>query len=120
MLIDDRGFLSAGYMKYVNDMIVHIFSSDVGDMWLQLAANNLVKWLHTNGLVINVFKTKEMVIYFGCRFNKENDKPCNLVSSRVIECVHSFKLLGIYISSDLSWEFNVDYIIKKVLNICFG
>jgi hypothetical protein len=51
MLINDLRF-SSGYMKYADDTIVYIFSSDVGNMSLQFAADDLVKWSHTNDLVI--------------------------------------------------------------------
>jgi hypothetical protein len=64
MLINDIKF-STGYMKYVDDTTVYIFSGDAGDMSLQVAANDLVKWSRNNDLVINESKTKEMIIYFG-------------------------------------------------------
>ncbi len=83
-------------------------------MSLQFAADDLVKWSRSNGLVINESKTKEMVIYFGRKFSKENDIPHTIIYDRVIHHVHSFKLLGVYISSDLSWDFHVEYIVKKV------
>ena len=34
----------------------------------------------------------------------------------VIECVKSFKLLGVYISEDLTWGAHYDYIVKKASN----
>jgi hypothetical protein len=118
MLINDLKF-STGYMKYVDDTTVYTFSGDVGDMSLQVAADDLVKWSRTNGLVINESKTKEMVIYFGRKFNRENDIPHTVINNKVIDRVNSFKLLGVYISSDLSWDFHVDYMIKKVVKRMF-
>jgi hypothetical protein len=37
----------------------------------------------------------------------------------VIDRADSFKLLGVYISSDMSWDFHVDYIVKKVVKRTF-
>ena len=37
-----------------------------------------------------------------------------VMNGRTIERVQSFKLLGIHISADLSWDMHVDYLIKKV------
>jgi hypothetical protein len=105
-------------MKYVDDTTVYTFSGDLGDMSLQFTANDLAKWSHTNGLVINEYK-KEMVIYFGGKFNKENDIPNNAINNRVIDRVASFKLLIVYISPNLSWNFHIDYIVKKVVERIF-
>jgi hypothetical protein len=88
-------------------------------MSLQVAADDLVKWSRTNGLVINESKTKEMVNYFGRKFNRENDISYTVINNKVIDCVNSFKLLGVYIASDLSWDFHVDYMIKKVVKHLF-
>jgi hypothetical protein len=60
-------------------------------------------------------KTKEMVIYFGHKFDKENDIPHTVINNRFIDSVDLFKLLEVYISYDLSWDFHVDYIVKKVV-----
>jgi hypothetical protein len=104
MLIKDIKF-STGYMKYADDTTVYTFSGDVGDMSLQVAADDLVKWSCTNGLIINESKTKEMVIYFGQKINRENDIPHTVINNHVIDRVNSFKLLVVYISSDLHWIF---------------
>ena len=34
------------------------------------------------------------------------------MNGRTIERVQSFKLLGIHITADLSWDMHVDYLIK--------
>ncbi len=52
MLINHLKF-SASYMKYVDDTTVYAISSDVGDMLLQVAADDLVKWSRINGSVTN-------------------------------------------------------------------
>ena len=31
----------------------------------------------------------------------------------VVECVKSYKLLGVYIDNDLKWNSHIDYIVKK-------
>jgi hypothetical protein len=93
MLINVLKF-STGYMKYIDDTTVNTFSSDVGDMSLQVAADDLVEWSCTNGLVINESKTKEIVIYFRRKFNRENDIPHTVINNKVIDHVNSFKLLG--------------------------
>ena len=41
-----------------------------------------------------------------------------VMNGRTIERVQSFKLMGIHITADLSWDMHVDYLIKKVTE-CF-
>ena len=53
-------------------------------------------------MVVNESKTKEMLIYFG---SSDRDLvPPILVNDLAIGRVTTFKLLGVIISSDLSWE----------------
>ena len=35
------------------------------------------------------------------------------IGDSVVECVKSYKLLGVYIDNDLKWNSYIDYIVKK-------
>jgi hypothetical protein len=68
------------------------------------------------GMRLNPKKCKEMVIDF------LQYKPCELrtlvignagTSNAPLETVDSYKLLGVHISKDLSWNTHCDYIVKK-------
>lgn len=61
---------------------------------------------------VNENKTKEMLIYFGTKFF-HNDVPVLSVNDKEIERVESFKLSGVVISSDLSWQKHVENILEK-------
>ena len=74
-----------------------------------------MSWTDVNGMVINTSKTQEMV----------DDIPLICINGRQIKRVVSFKLLGIVISSDLTWDSHVSYILSKsskriycILNLC--
>ena len=72
--------------------------------------SNLVSWCNNNNLILNVSKTKELVIDF-------RRDPLPLVQLQIdgqtVEVVNSFKFLGTFISNDLKWETNTTFIIKK-------
>ena len=36
-----------------------------------------------------------------------------ILGNNVIERISTYKLLGVYISSDLKWDYHIDYIVKK-------
>ena len=55
-------------MKYVDDTTAVSATCDLLDNSLQSAANALSTWCHTNGMTINVNKTKEMLVYFGLKY----------------------------------------------------
>ena len=56
---------------------------------------------------LNEDKTKEMYILF-----KQNPAsvPPLIINSKAVEQVHSFKILGVWLSDDLSWKSHVDHI----------
>ena len=63
-MINDLHF-DLGYAKYVDDTTVFSISTNPRDCSLQEASDYLVYWTNVNGMLININKTKEMVIYFG-------------------------------------------------------
>ena len=111
--------LSIPCIKYVDDVTVLSVSNEPCDSSLQLALNNLLIWCDKNGMRLNVKKTKEMLITFGCK--QVNCLPLTTANG-VIDRVTEFKLLGVIISSDLTWNKHVNYIVsrasKRLFAIC--
>ena len=71
---------------------------------------SFVNWCDSNHLVLNVTKTREMVIDF-CKQTKVPD----LIVIKEIdeERVGTFKYLGIVPNNKLTWKQNTDSIVKK-------
>ena len=63
-------------------------------------------------MIINLNKSKEMVL--SCLAKQRIGLPCLTTQSDVIERVTTFKLLGITLLSDLSWEAHINAICAKV------
>ena len=109
LLINDLQF-DLPYIKYVDDTTVTTSSDDPFDTALQGSVNHLCDWCQTNGMRV---KVKEMVIYFG-RMSGLDFIPNLAIGSDLIERVHSFKLLGVIFSSDLTWHRHISYLLGKV------
>ena len=58
-------------------------------------------------------KTTEMLFHFGRTISKDEVTPLR-IHNVDIERVQSFKLLGVYISADLTWSVHVAFLLKKV------
>ena len=56
-----------------------------------------------------------MVVYFGKQLCVDGI-PLICINDSYIKRVVSFKLLGVVISSDLTWDAHVSYILSKILN----
>ncbi len=112
ILINDLTFAQS-YIKFVDDVSVVSVSVDPNDQALQDSLSNLIKWCDLNSMNINANKTREMVVCFGKNV-AVSDVPVLKCGIDVIQRVVSFKLLGIYFNSELTWKDHVEYILKKV------
>ena len=63
------------------------------------------------GMKLNSKKCKEMIINF-MQYSPFPPVPLT-VGGSVIERVVTYKLLGVYISDDLSWNVHIEHIVKK-------
>ena len=77
----------------------------------------LTKWTHLwinckdNYLVLNVSKTKELILDY--RINKHDPNPVIIDGSEVQRTDH-YKYLGVIMDNKLCWKQHVDYICKKL------
>jgi len=108
ILIDDLNTIMATF-KFVDDVTVteHIDRSNISQM--QLAADEIADWSHRNFMNINTKKTKEMLLDPIVK-----TPPASIVfDTGVVDRVTSFKLLGVVITDNLSWENHVSAICAK-------
>ena len=102
---------SPNIVKYVDDTTIWEACSFNGeDSTIQQSANVLMEWSTNNKMQLNTDKTKEMVVYFGKKALALNQIR---IQDSNIEQVSSFKLLGVTINDQLTWQDHVQNICKK-------
>ena len=115
-MIDDLR-LDVPTYKYVDDTTLYTVSNDPNDDRLQTAVTAVKEWSSNNDMRLNSKKTKEMVISF-------SKPPPQLPSIKVDGCplerVDSVTLLGVILSSDLSWDMHMGHILKKAQSRLFA
>ena len=76
---------------------------------MQLAADQVAEWSHLNFMNINTKKTKEMLLGPVLK----NPPPPIVFDTGTVDRVATFKLLGVTIMNNLSWEEHVSVISTK-------
>ena len=94
--------------KYVDDTCIVYTGSDSQAPNLQEAADNL--WTIQNDMKINKSKTKELVIDL---FKTRTNFPTIRIDGTDTQRVTEAKILGITITSNLTWDVHVDEITRK-------
>ena len=79
--------------------------------------DDFVEWCENNFLLLNVSKTKELVIDFR-RKKKSQVVPIQMKGAD-IEIVDSYKYLGVVIDSKLNWSLHIDKVYKKTQSRLF-
>ena len=96
--------------KYVDDCTFYEIVGKSHISEIQKDLDDLLDWTKNNNMLLNVKKTKELQISF------LNDSPRFeqlTANNDQVEVVSSFKLLGLIITSNLSWDQHVTYICSK-------
>ena len=67
-------------------------------------------WCGSDPLILNVNKTKEMIVDFRSTRNELNSIS---IMGEKVEVVEDFKYLGIHLENRLDWRSNTDAVYKK-------
>jgi hypothetical protein len=108
ILINDLNTIMATF-KFVDDVTLTEIIDQSNTSQMQLAADQIAKWSHQNLMIVNTKKTKEMLIGRVA----ENPPPQIKFNAGPVDRVTSFKLLGIIITDNLSWENHVNAVCAK-------
>ena len=97
-------------IKFADDTTICGFIKNNDETAYREQINTTVQWCKNNNLLLNVTKTKELIIDFRV---KKNEKMPLTINEQAVEQVTSYKFLGTYISKDLKWNKNSVDIVKK-------
>ena len=93
-----------------------LISKNNSEIFIQ-EINSFVQWCDENFLLLNVSKTKEMLI----NFRKDYTVPDQVVIKNTnVERVQNYKYLGITIDNQLKWTENTDTVAKKLTPDCIA
>ncbi|KAI5608749.1 gastrula zinc finger protein XlCGF28.1-like, partial [Silurus asotus] len=102
---------STTIIKFADDtIVVGLISNNDETAYLQ-EVKNLERWCQENNLLLNVSKTKELIVDFSTK-QERSYQPLNICGTPV-ERVDSFRYLGVHITQDLSWSCHINPLVKK-------
>ncbi|KAM9825158.1 uncharacterized protein ACBT44_005959 [Syngnathus typhle] len=97
-------------VKFADDTTLVGLITKGDETQYRLEVDLLTTWCRDNNLLLNVDKTKEIVVDF--RKGHTQHLPLT-IDGAVVERVSSAKFLGVHISEDLSWSTNTASLAKK-------
>ncbi len=99
-------------VKFADDTTVVCLITNSEETHYRTEVDNLARWCSDNNLLLNVSKTKEIVV----NFQRDHRQLLPLtIDGAAVERVSSTKFLGVHISDDLSWTTNTASLAKKAL-----
>jgi hypothetical protein len=98
-------------VKYADDTaIVCLINKREDNLFFNEEVNTFVQWCDNNHLLLNVKKTKEMVIDFGRTVTPFEDL---VIKGNTVDRVSEYKYLGTIIDNQLNWQSNTERICTK-------
>ncbi|KAK1787685.1 hypothetical protein P4O66_016178, partial [Electrophorus voltai] len=98
-------------VKFADDTIVMGLISDNDERAYQEGIKHLENWFQENNLLLNVSKTKELIV--DCSKKQEWHYQPVRINGTMVERVDSFRYLGVDISQDLPWSCHTNSLAKK-------
>ncbi|KAI5085914.1 hypothetical protein C0J45_23088, partial [Silurus meridionalis] len=93
-----------------NTVVVGLISNNDETAYLQ-EVKNLERWCQENNLLLNVSKTKGLIVDFSTK-QEQSYQPLN-INGTPVERVDRFRYLGVHITQDLSWSCHINTLVKK-------
>ena len=98
--------------------LIYFASKSVSEIQTQLTSGltNVLSWLHANFLILDLEKTKIMLVGTHQRTAEADDLVTDVmeISNTRLERVNKFKYLGVLLDNTLSWKDHVEYIGNKI------
>ncbi|KAK1802495.1 hypothetical protein P4O66_022147 [Electrophorus voltai] len=98
-------------VKFADDTVVMGLISDNDERAYLPEIKHLEKWCQENNLLLNVSKTKELIV--DCSKKQERHYQPVRISGTTVERVDSFRYLGVHILQDLSRSRHTNSLAKK-------
>lgn len=95
----------------MDDTAVVGLISDNNESAYRTEIKHLMDWSEHSNLKLNTGKTKELIVDFGRKQQRNLQPIC--VNGAQVERVDSFKYLGVHTTQDLSWSFHINTFVKK-------
>jgi len=101
------------FIKFADDtVVVGLISGNDEKAHLEEVAN-LSLWCKDNSLMLNVSKTKELIVDFR-RTQRTNIRGHHwVINGTAVERVSSLRYLGVNIAEDLTWTTHIDTLMRK-------
>ena len=97
--------------KFSDDSSIVGCITEDRDEEYRAVVENFIRWADQNHLLLNIKKTKELVI--DARRSKRRDPVPITIQGEEVEIVDSYKFLGVHLNKNLDWGDNTEAIYKK-------
>ncbi|KAK3570560.1 hypothetical protein QTP86_022510 [Hemibagrus guttatus] len=104
-------YSSTNIIKFADDTAVVGLISNNKEMAYLEEMKNLETWWQENNLLLNVRKTKKLIVDFSTK--QERNYQALIINGSPVERVDSFRYLSVHIMQDLSWSCDVNNLVKK-------